>query len=95
MQYEWEEAKAKANLAKHKIDFSEAVEFDWETAIETYDDRLDYEEDRWIALGFIREKLCVLVYTLRLDQIRIISLRKANKRERYFYEKKTRKNITK
>ena len=88
MEYEWDEAKAKANLARHKVDFSDATEFDWETAIETYDDRSDYGEDRWIALGFIRDKLYVLVYTLRSDKIRIISLRKAKKRERNFYEAK-------
>jgi uncharacterized DUF497 family protein len=88
MEYEWDEEKAKANLAKHKVDFSDATEFNWETAIETYDDRSDYGEGRWIALGFIRDKLYVLVYTLRSDKIRLISLRKATKRERRFYEEK-------
>lgn len=88
MEYEWDETKARANLVKHKIDFSEVIDFDWETAIETYDDRADYGEERWIALGLIGDKLCVLIYTLRSDKIRVISLRKANKRERIFYEKK-------
>ena len=90
MNYEWDEAKALANLMRHKVDFNSATEFEWETAIETYDDRFDYEEDRWIALGYINKKLHVLVYTIRSENIRIISLRKANKRERDFYEKNSK-----
>jgi len=87
VQYEWDHNKAQANFAKHEVDFSAAEEFDWTTAIETYDDRFDYGEKRWIALGFIQNRLHVLVYTRRYESIRIISLRKANTREREFYER--------
>ena len=90
MNYEWDEAKAVANLVRHKVDFNSATEFKWETAVETYDDRFDYEEERWIAVGYIDKKLHVLVYTIRSENIRIISLRKANKRERDFYEKNSK-----
>lgn len=86
MQYEWDENKRLANLERHKVDFNVAENFQWETAIETIDDRFDYGEERWITLGFIGEKLHVLVYTIRSQTIRIISLRKANKRERIYYE---------
>ncbi|MBN2424777.1 MAG: BrnT family toxin [Calditrichaceae bacterium] len=91
MKYEWDEEKASANLLRHKVDFNSAPEFEWETAIETYDDRFDYDEDRWIALGLIGKTLHVLVYTFRSENIRIISLRKANNRERKYYETKTKK----
>jgi uncharacterized protein len=88
MKYEWDENKRVANFIKHNVDFFEAERFDWTSAIEAIDDRADYSEKRWVALGFIDNRLYVLTYTLRCDNIRLISLRKANKRERDYYEKK-------
>ncbi len=90
MEYEWDESKCLANIAKHGVDFITAEEFDWSTAIEVYDNRMDYGEERWIALGFIGSRLHILVYTTRIDAIRIISLRKANKRESEYYETKAK-----
>jgi hypothetical protein len=89
MKYEWDENKRVANLAKHGVDFIDAEDFDWSSAIETIDDRFNYIEDRWIALGFIDSRLHVLIYTMRGENIRLISLRKANKREKDYYEEKT------
>jgi len=51
------------------------------------DSRFDYSEERWVALGFIDERLHVLIYTRRRRIIRLISLRLANKREWEYYEK--------
>ena len=90
MEYEWDESKCKANIVKHGVDFIAAEEFDWSTAIEAFDNRINYNEERWVALGFISDHLYILVYTQRSDSIRIISLRKANKREREFYETQTK-----
>ena len=89
MHYEWDDNKNIANIAKHGVDFSIAVDFDWSSAIETIDNRYVYGEERYIALGFIKNRLYVLVYVYRHDYIRLISLRKANKREIDYYEKKT------
>jgi hypothetical protein len=89
MKYEWDENKRVANLAKHGVDFIDAEDFDWSSAIETIDDRFNYIEDRWIALGFIDNRLHVLIYAIRGENIRLISLRKANKREKDYYEEKT------
>ena len=89
MQYDWDENKRVANLVRHKVDFADAIDFEWDTALETVDDRFDYGEERWVALGLIGKQLHVMVYTFRADKIRIISLRKANKRERSHYEKQT------
>jgi len=86
VEYEWDESKRKANIAKHEVDFIAAEEFDWSTAIEVIDDRTNYGEERWIALGLIGNRLHIMIYTIRIDTIRIISLRKANKRENEFYE---------
>lgn len=85
MRYEWDESKRVANLARHGIDFMTAKNFAWDTAVETIDDRFDYGEERWVALGMIHGTLHVLVYTHRITVIRIISLRKANAHEREFY----------
>jgi len=90
MEYEWDDSKCKANIAKHGVDFLSAEEFDWSTAIEVIDDRLDYGENRWIALGFIGNCLHVMIYTDRIDTIRVISLRKAKRHERRYYEKQTK-----
>ena len=51
------------------------------------DQRQDYGEDRWIGMGAIHGRLMVVVYTERKpDIIRLISIRKANKRERKRHE---------
>ena len=90
MNYEWDDEKNKANIAKHGVDFKLAENFDWSSAIEVQDNRKDYGEERWISLGLVEDRLYVLIYVHRQSCIRIISLRKANKRESEFYEKKTR-----
>ena len=58
MQYEWDEKKRLANFVRHEIDFADAVNFEWDTAIEARDDRFDYGEERWVAVGFISDRLC-------------------------------------
>lgn len=86
MTIEYDSHKNQKNINKHGIDFQEARQFDWLNALIEEDDRSCYGETRYIALGHINKRLYVLVYTLRLDAIRIISLRKANGRERKQYE---------
>ena len=49
------------------------------------DDRRDYGEARFITIGFLDNKMVVLVWTLRNSSYRIISMRKANERERKLY----------
>lgn len=90
MTYEWDEQKRQANSVKHGVDFSLVEEFDWETAIDNEDDRKNYGEPRRVAMGLIDHRLHVLTYTYRRQTIRIISLRKANDRERTYYENKTK-----
>ena len=82
--YEWNEDKRRANLEKHGIDFSAVYDFDWATATFLPDDRSG--EYRTKAYGLIEERLHQLVYTVREDRTRIISLRKANSREVRRYE---------
>jgi uncharacterized protein len=79
--YIWDEAKRAANRREHKIDFPAAYRFEWQTAFVFVDDREDYGELREIAIGFIGPGLYVLTFTRRGEQIRIISLRKAQKND--------------
>jgi uncharacterized protein len=79
--YEWDEAKRKKNLANHGVDFSAIESFDWEQSIVEKDERKDYAEIRYAAVGPIHGRLHVAVFTIRDGNYRIISLRKANSRE--------------
>ncbi len=81
MGYEWDDNKLILNLENHKVHFSLVEQFDWETALIESDNRKDYREQRYSALGVIGTRLYCLIYTLRNDVKRIISLRKANLRE--------------
>ena len=85
MKYEWDENKNHKNRARHKIDFNRAVDFEWDSAYEYIDDRRDYNETRYCALGYISVRIFHLTYTYRGETVRIISLRKATKREERQY----------
>ncbi len=91
MAYEWNAAKAAANRRKHGVSFNAILDFDWSTALVVTDDRLDYGEPRWLALGMIGERLHSLAFTIRRTRIRVISLRKAGRKERALYEEANRR----
>ena len=90
MQYDWDENKREANLIKHGIDFDSVCDFEWATAFTEADERDQYGERRFVSFGYIRIRLHVLVFTYRKNSTRVISLRKANKREMAYYEKEAR-----
>lgn len=81
MAYEWDEDKRKANIKAHGVDFAAVLEFDWDHATIELDDREDYRELRERATGFIGVRLHVLIFTRREDAVRVISLRKATRKE--------------
>jgi uncharacterized DUF497 family protein len=83
--YQWDKSKEATNLAKHGIDFDSIAEFDWAGATVVPDERLDYGEVRFRAYGTLHGAWCVVVFTMRGDVYRVISLRRANKRERAKY----------
>ena len=84
--FEWDDAKAAANLAKHGVGFEQAREaFDDPFAIDFVDDREDYGEPRLILLGMVESRLLVVAHTLRGDTVRIISAREAEPHERRRY----------
>ncbi|MEW6740183.1 MAG: BrnT family toxin [Nitrospirota bacterium] len=86
MRYEWDEAKRIRTLLKRGVDFTDAEKFQWQTAKIIVDERREYTEQRFVATGFIEGRLHVMAFTMRSSAIRIISLRKANKREAKNYE---------
>ncbi|MGE0222717.1 MAG: BrnT family toxin [Acetobacteraceae bacterium] len=86
MEYEWDEAKRRANLAKHGVDFAAAEGFEWETATIQPDLRRDNGETRFRAFGLINDMLHLLVFTMRHGVCRIISFRPANRKEVIAYD---------
>jgi uncharacterized protein len=86
MAYQWNTDKAEANLRKHDIDFADAVAvFSDDLAITISDERFD--EERFVTIGIDAfGRILVVVYTMRGDEIRIISARKATRQERQQYE---------
>jgi uncharacterized protein len=86
MRIEYDARKSIENEKLRGISFDLAERFDWESAIITRDVRKDYGEDRFLALGLIDVTLHSLAFTPRSKWIRVISLRKANKREIKTYE---------
>ena len=79
--FEWDETKYEANLRKHQLAFELVHEFGWDDALIKPDTRFDYGEERFIAYGRIGGRGYAIVYTLRADRARIISLRPAHEKE--------------
>lgn len=86
MQTEYDPIKDAANQQKHGISLSLAAQIEWQDVLCFVDDRADYGEVREIGYAVIAQRLHVVVFVQRGDTMRIISLRKANKREVKHYE---------
>ena len=91
IEFEWSTAKARANLKKHGVSFEEAqsVFYD-EYAKQFFDEEHSEKEERFIMLGMsIQSRVLVVCHCERADgdTIRIISARKATRKERAFYER--------
>ena len=86
MVYQWNRDKAATNLRKHGVDFADAVSvFSDDLAITIPDERFD--EERFVSIGLDAfGRVLVVVYTLRGDEIRVISARNATRQERRQYE---------
>ncbi len=86
MKVEWDWNKAESNLAKHGVDFADAVFVLEDINAITIEDSSSNEE-RFITVGLdCIGRVLVVVYTIRNDSIRLISARKATKHERKQYE---------
>lgn len=86
VRFEWDEAKRKANIAKHGPDFLDMPDMFTSLMLAAQDSRKDYDETRKIGFGFIRGRLMAVAFTERdPNSIRIISARKAHTREEASY----------
>ncbi|KRT75041.1 MAG: hypothetical protein XU12_C0001G0237 [Deltaproteobacteria bacterium CSP1-8] len=91
VEFRWDEKKNRENLQKHGLSFEDAhLVFVGET-VTFLDDRIDYGEKRYITLGELLGRVAVIVHTLRGETIRIISMRKANGREKKIYQERLEK----
>ena len=92
MTFEWSAEKNDLNVEKHQVSFEEAKEVFLDPMhISRLDHRFDYFEERWITLGLSSKDNILVVANMFFDEngeeiIRIISARKANQKERTFYE---------
>lgn len=89
MRIDFDPEKSNKNTQNRGLPFHRASEFEWETALYFEDVRRTYPEQRYIALGYLDDRLHVLCFSYIENGVRIISFRKANLREVRRYEKKT------
>ena len=89
MQYEWSDAKNRSNVAKHGLDFADAEQVFTVPCVTFRDNRIDYGEVRLITLGLLAGRVVVVAHAPRGEETtRIISMRKANRREQKIYQKR-------
>lgn len=81
MRIDFDPAKSERNRKERGLPFNRAADFDFAHALLAADERKDYGEVRYVALGLLDDRLHVLCFTETQEGIRVISLRKANARE--------------
>jgi hypothetical protein len=86
--FEWDEAKNRRNLLKHALAFEDADLVFAGPCVTFVDRRFDYGEERFVTLGLLATRLVVIAHTSRGENTRIISMRKANDREKKIYQKR-------
>ncbi len=85
-EFEWDEEKNKSNQAKHNISFEDVKGvFDDEDRIQYIGSKRRYGERRWKTVGSIFDVIITVIYTVRNTVFRIISARRANKKEKRDY----------
>jgi hypothetical protein len=90
LDFEWDVAKARINQEKHRVSFLTAAAIFLNERLERIDDREEYGELRWIALGCVDDQVYGVVYTWRGENlVRLISAQKASKDEREIYYRET------
>jgi uncharacterized protein len=86
MEFGWDEAKRRSNLIKHGVSFNAAiVAFLDPKRLVNEDRKADYGEVRFNMLAVFNGRIHHITYTSRDGQVRLISARKANKREQKRY----------
>ncbi len=92
LEFEWDDAKARANERKHGVTFERAkLAFGDPFAIAALDDRKDYGEERYFLIGAANRALLFVAYAERGDRIRIISARRVTRHEQGIYDRQNQK----
>jgi uncharacterized protein len=86
MGFQWDARKSASNEVKHGISFEQAAQIFRGPVLKTLDDRIDYGEARFVALGVYDGEVLSVVVTERGGDLRLISARKANRHEREKYQ---------
>ena len=81
MEIKYDLNKCERNIRERGLSFERISDFDFESAWYVEDQRRNYGETRWRALGYLDGRLHALVFTLEGEVLRVISLRRANRRE--------------
>jgi uncharacterized protein len=87
MEIEFDPEKSARNYKERGLPFERAADMDWSQARIIRDERRSYGEERFTAYAPLSGRLHVVCYTIRGGAFRIISFRKANKREEKAHEK--------
>jgi uncharacterized DUF497 family protein len=88
MRCEWDAAKNRSNFTKHGLDFADAELVLAGPCVTFVDDRFDYGEERLVTLGLLAGRLVTIAHASRGEATRIISMRKANRREQKIYQER-------
>lgn len=81
----WDEAKRRGNLHKHGIDFVGVESLFHGNTVTLEDDRFDYGEQRFVTFGLLEGRVVAVAHTEQNETIRIISIRRATRREEQSY----------
>ncbi|MCL4863138.1 MAG: BrnT family toxin [Caldilineaceae bacterium] len=85
MRFTWHELKRQATLQRRGLDFAEVEQVFAGPTFTFEDDRKDYGEQRWVTLGVLRAVVVVIVHTETKDEIRVISMRRADRDEQQLF----------
>jgi uncharacterized DUF497 family protein len=99
IQFEWDEAKAKANEKKHGVSFEDSIHIFEDPYVLSEQDRIEDGEQRWQSIGLVEGIVLLLVaHTVQsseeeqVEVVRIISARRADRKERIRYDENRTKN---
>lgn len=85
MHFTWHESKRRLTVQRRGLDFASAQQVFAGPTYTFEDDRKDYGEQRWVTIGLLNMVVVVIVHTETEDEIRIISMRKADKDEQFLF----------
>lgn len=85
MRFTWDESKRQRTLQRRGLDFAQVAQVFAGPTFTFEDDRQNYGEQRWVTMGLLNADVVVVVHTETVDEIRVISMRKAEKDEQRLF----------